>query len=165
MAKNLSLVFSGDDIEEIREGVLDYVEKIKSDIENDEDDNGETPKTKAARRKKEAAAANKAAKKQAAAKKKKAAATDDDDDFGDDDDDSANGDDDGLDDDDDDNGTPNLVDVRDALGELSSARNLAVAKKVLQRYGDVDRLEDLNVSLYAKVIEKANKLVAKAKNA
>ena len=157
MAKSMSMVFSGDDFEEIKEGILDYVDTLKASAEED-DDLDDDPKPKKKKKK--------AAKQKKAAKKKKAVVDDDDDDFGDDDDENggASDDDDDLDgeDDDDDNGPPDLVDVRDALGELSSIRKPAVAKKVLQRYGDVDRLEDLKEELYAKVIEKANKLVAKA---
>ena len=160
MAKSMSLVFSGDDYEEIKAGVLDYLDSLKASTEefNDDDLDDDEPKPKKKKKK--------AAKPKKAAKKKKAVVDDDDDDFGDDDDENggASDDDDDLDgeDDDDDNSSPDLVDVRDALGELSSVRKPAVAKKVLQRYGDVDRLEDLKEELYAKVIEKANKLVAKA---
>ncbi len=168
----MSKVFSGDDIHEVNQAILDYVDWLK---EKSLEATGEAEPEKKPKAKKKAAA-----KKTAAKKKAKSDDDDiedllpDDDDFGGEDDPPLENDEDGDDfgDDDllpDEDGEPSAAtkeDVRDILGQLSrtGAGHEEIAQKVLKKIGGVEEFNKLKADKFQKVYDAAARLIAKIEN-
>lgn len=150
----VSLVFQGEDIDEVKEAILKYMHSEMSLPQE--------PEKKVAPAKKKTAARKKAAAKPAEVPE------DPMDLFGDDDD--ANAEEPSEPEGDDPFGAtdPTIEDVKNALGEVVSVwdekNNTGAdkAKKILAVYGDADDLGSLIESLYRKVIANSNLVVEKA---